>query len=294
MCIRDSFKTIKPYPAVPVDIDLLVMGDDDMYKKTVEILLRAGYPPQTPGIINPAGLTDDEAYGRAVDRLTTPTYGKMHVSPTGTDFLDPEYNIDIDLQKDLALSYIVYLDKAIFNGNIIKTNLKDQRVSTLAPEFDLLSVMAHSVMEQLFLLGEFYSFLYRLADMDKPKIEKFVNLAEENRLKLALRAFTCIAAQLHETAFNTTPPEIQLILAKVGYNTRETKSLTANNLHAPHRYRLKTLAEVFFEKIRERKFRRGVLTQMRKTLKPRLIRLVIRELVDRSRRETYLEGFQNS
>ena len=58
------------------------------------------------------------------------------------------YGIDIDIQKELALSFIVYLDKANLADHVIKTKLNAQEINTLATEFDLLVVIAHSLMEQ--------------------------------------------------------------------------------------------------------------------------------------------------
>jgi len=38
-------KTLKPYPSVPNDIDVIIMGDDRMYRRAIEALLRAHYIP---------------------------------------------------------------------------------------------------------------------------------------------------------------------------------------------------------------------------------------------------------
>jgi len=283
------FKTIKPYPSVPVDIDLLVLGDNDVYRRAVEVLLRAGYVPQTSGIVNMAELTDDKAYQRAAELLTRPTYGKRHVSPAGTDFIDPEYGIDIDLQKELALSFIIYLDKSNFAGNITKVRLGRQEVCTLAPEFDLLTVIAHSLMEQLCLLGECYSFLYHLSRMDEESINRFIDVVEENKLKAAVKAFTAVTAELHRAIFGTVPGKLEFVLNQLGFDIAEAGSLSGKGFKMPHRYQVTTLAKVFWEKAAEKKFRRSLAEQMIKTLNPSLARLVIRELADRLTRETYLE-----
>ena len=283
------FKTIKPYPAVPVDIDILTLGDNDMYRRAVEVLLRAGYPPQTPDVVSMADLTDDKAYQRATELLTRPTYGKRHVSPTGTDFLDPEHGIDIDLQKELALSFIIYLDKSNFGGHVTRVRLNGQEVCTLAPELDLLVVIAHSLMEQLYLLGECYGFLYHLSRMDEEGINRFIAVVRENRLEAAVRAFTAVTAELHRAAYSTVPGKLEFVLNELGVDTEEAGSLLKKGFKTPHRYQVMTLAKVFWEKAGEKKFRRSLAKQMIKTLDPSLARLVIRELTDRLKRETYLE-----
>ena len=282
------FKTIKPYPVVPVDIDLLILSNDDMYRRAVEALLRAGYPPQTPNIVNIADLTDEDAYKEAVELLTRPTYRRKHISPSGTDFVDVEYGIDIDLQKDIALSYIVYLDKDKFGDHIIESKLNGQVVNILTPEFDLMSVIAQSLMEQLYLLGEYYTCLYHLSAMDEQQINNFIDVIKENRLKAAARAFTAVTAELHQIAYGAIPEKLELIRKRLGSDASEARNLARGNFKMPQRYRMLTVAKVFWEKAGETKFRQSLAKQLIKTLNPGLGRLVIRELWERRRRETYL------
>ena len=284
------FKTIKPYPAVPVDVDLLTLGDDKAYQKAVEVLLKAGYPPQTPNIVNIADLADDDDYKRAAKLLTKPTYGKRHVSPTGTDFLDPKYGVDIDLQKDIAISYLIYLDKNKFGNRVAQFRVPGgKEVKTLSPKADLMSVIAHSLMEQLYLLGEFYSFLYHLSEMNEASISAFVGFAKENRLVAAVRAFATVTAELHRAAYGSIPDKLELILEKTAFEATEAKSLERAKFKMPHKYRTSTVAKVLLEKLREQRFRKSVLTQIMGMLDPRLTKLVIQQLVDKRRRETYLE-----
>ena len=284
-------KSIKPYPAIGGDVDVIIFGRDDMYKQAVRALLKGGYVTAVPQIVGEITLSDESGYEKAVERLIKPTYGKDdRISPTGTDLIDPEHNIDIDLQKDLATSYIVWVDKRRFSNCVIKTKfLNGQEVNIPTPEFDLVTVIAHSLMEQLCLLGEFYTFLYQLSRMDEWEVGNFVNVVKENRLKAAVRAFTTVTAELNRVAYGTVPKRIEFILDKLGSDTSEAKNLLRNNFKMPHRYRLSTVAKVFWEKAGEGRFRRSLGKQVIKMLNPSLTRLVIVGLAEMRHRETYLK-----
>ena len=59
------------------------------------------------------------------------------------------------------------------------------RVKTPTPELDLGIVIIHSLTEYLYLLGEYYSFLYTLARMNEGEIDEFV-------AEMSLRSHTVI------------------------------------------------------------------------------------------------------
>lgn len=292
------FKTIKPFPAVHGDADILVLGDDDRYEQAVEVLLKAGYVPQLSDLVDVKTLTSEEKYKKAVETLVKPThgggkYGLKHVSPTGTDFTDPEWKLDIDLQKDMALSYVIYMDKNNFRGYITETVLLNgAKVKTPTPELDMAIVIAHSMAEQMYLLGECYALLYRLSEMGKESISNFMNILKENKLTTAAKSFVTITAVLCEEAYGEVPDKIDGLLNELGYDESEAKRLVKSGFKVPHRYGGRTLIKVFFEKLKEKRFRRSVGTQMVKMSNPRLTRLMIKSLIEIRKREYYLKSVE--
>lgn len=273
------FKTIKPYPAIPSDIDVIILGDDGSYKKAVETLLKADYLPSISDILDVKTLTSQDKYEQAVEILTKPTYEKAHISPTGVGLRDTEHDCITDLQKEVAASYIVYMDKNKFQEHIIKAELPGERgARTLTPELDLAIIIAHSLMEQTYHLGEFYSFAYYLSKMEDSQIDGFINIIRENNIRAAARACATISARLHREAYGTVPEKIEFILGKLGSDTAEAKALVRSNFKAPHRYRALTVAGVLIGKLKGPRFRRSVLVQLTKMLNPKLVRLVLHEL----------------
>lgn len=275
-------KTLRPYPAVPSDVDVVVLGGRDEHKTAIVTLLEANYAPFLSHTIDGESVINKEDSIRAAEILTRPTWEKAHISPGGATFVDGEHGTHIDLQNEIAVSYLTYLDKNKFDSHLSTATLPDGKIIiSLATELELVSVIAHSVMERSYRLGEFYTFLYHLSEMDEQQIEAFISLTSENRFNSALKAFISLTMQLHEVAFNSQPPEMELVLAKIGSNSSETRKLKANDFKMPHRYCLSTMAGVFFDKMKEKKFRKGVVRQSIKMFDPKVTRLVLRELTGR-------------
>lgn len=289
------FKTIKPFPTVHGDVDIIVLGDDGVYERAVEYLLKAGYASQLPGLVDVKALTSEEDYRKAAKILVKPTHGGRkhglgHISPTGTDLVGPERIIDIDLQKELALSYVIYMDKNNFKGHITEVELLNgAKIKTSTPELDLAIVIAHSLAEQMYLLGEYYAFLYRLSEMDGEKFNNFIDILKENKLTIAAKTFVTITAVLCEGACGEVPEKVEGLLDEFGYEQSEAKRLVKSDFKVPHRYGGLALSKVFLEKVKEKSFRRSVALQLIKMVDPKLMRLVIRSLIEMRKREYYLK-----
>lgn len=283
------YKTIRPYPALLNDIDIITMDDDDMYKKAAEMLLRSHYNVGLPGIVDTESLTDDAAYQRAAKLATKPTSHKgAHISPTSTSFVAPGNNILIDLRKELAMNYTLWMDKNKFRDHIISTKLSNgEEIKTLRPELDLACIVAHSFTEHLYLLGDYYTFLFQLSKMGGSEIDQFASMVKENRITLAARVFTTITAGLCQAAYGVIPKALYVIGEKFGSDNNELKNMVRNNFNIPHRYKMLTLARFLLEKTREGRARKGILRQMLSMLNPMQAKLVIRLLIDKRRKEIY-------
>jgi hypothetical protein len=288
-------KTIRPFPSVPGDVDILILGDKRMFKEAIVALLKAGFVPQLRELVDVGALKNDVEYWKAAELLSRPTYGGgkyglKHISPTGTDLVDVEFAVDVDLQRELALSYVVYLDKRSFFGRLTEIELQNgAKITVPIPELDLTVMIAHSLMEQMFLLGEFYTLLYRLYEFDDKEIENFVRILRENRLVSASRSFLTISAALHQRAFGILPEKMQYLLDELGYDSAEEKRIASFGFKVPHKYGLQTVLRVFLEKTREKNFMKSLCVQALKTLNPKMARLVLKSIIDMRKREYYLK-----
>ena len=259
------FKTIKPYLAVPGDVDIIVLDDNNAYMRAYEIFHEAGY-------------RDKEG---------------VKSGSTGPDLISPESDIIIDLQDELELSYVVYMDKNKFRGHMVKKEIPSGvQIKTLTPELDLAIVIIHSLTEYLYLLGEYYTLLHSLARMNERETDDFVAILKENKITAAAKAFVTITAVLHEVAFGIMPEKLEYILGNLGYEKAEAERLVESNFKVPHRYGVSTVVKVILEKMREKRFRRSVGVQVVKMLNPQLTRYMISEIIERQKREYYLKELE--
>lgn len=289
------FKSIKPYPSVPGDIDVLILGEDKDYINSVILLIKNGYKHySSENDMNIKPLIERKMYKKAAKLLIKPTFGKKnslaHVSPNGTDFIDPQLGIDIDLQKELALNYIIYLDKKKFNNKINKIRILNSEVCLPSPALDLAITIAHSIAEQMYLLGEFYTTIYHFQNMNKKEIDLFIEILKENRILNAAKTFLSITKSLHEIVYGDNE-KLDYIIECVGHDNTEFERLKINGFKLPHRYSLSVFLNFLMEKFLEKCFRRSLYFQVFKTLSnPRLMRLVLREFIEMRHRTHYLKG----
>jgi len=279
------FKSVRPYPTVPSDVDVMVFGDNYMYEKSVLTLLKNCYKPLLSHLITTDRLINESDYSGAVEILTRPTYAKNHVSPTGCAFVGEDTNIHIDLQKDMATSYVVYMDKNRFEAHTITQELSTrEKVVSLTPELDSAVMIAHSVFGPMYYLGEFYTLLYHLSAMNDSHVNQLALLLRENRLECAARAFVNISADLHNAAYGSVPERLQALIAKLGTDTSASKMIRSNNIEIPFKYRPITVSRAVLEKFGEPRFRRSLLTQVVKMMNPKLTKLVLIEVIRMARR----------
>ncbi len=259
------FKTIRPYPVVPSDADVVVLGGDREYKKAVELFLKASYKEAVPD--GPC--------------------------PQAGDLMDPIEKIPTDLQKEVEVSYVIYMDKNKFEGGIIKDKLPSgEEICNLRPELDLGIVVAHSIIqEQMYLLGEFYTSLYRLSKMNENEITKFISILRDNKIVRAARHHLTVTATLCEAAYGAVPQKLEDILNEIGTEESEVKKLIKSDFEMPYKFSLLTLAKVSLEKMREKRFRNSVASQILHMLDPRLTKFVISQVIFRRKREHSIKDY---
>lgn len=259
------FKTVRPYPVVPGDVDIVILGGDSEYKKAVELFLKANYKEAVPD--GPC--------------------------PQAGDLMNPIKKIPTDLQKEVEVSYVVYMDKNKFEGEIIKDKLPSgEEIYTLTSELDLAIVIAHSIIqEQMYLLGEFYTFIYLLSKMNENEISKFVSILKDNKVVTAARHHLTVTTTLYEAAYGAVPQKLDNILNEIGTEESEARRLIKSDFKMPHRFSLLTLAKVSLEKMKEKRFRRSVASQVLHMLDPRLTKFVISQVIFRRKREYSIKDY---
>ncbi len=250
-----TFKSIKPYREVTVDIDFLIY---DKYELTVSKLKEEGYILLEKG-------------------------------PLSSTFRDPKVRIDYDIYDEVGVSYIIYYDKDKVKQKIFGKSLQSgELINSLIPEHDLLAVIAHSVIkEQMYILAEYYSTLFFLKNMDSAQLDYFIEMTEKLKLKNAVKAHIGITHYIHNKIHDKTPPQLEKIVSVFGVNEFEIKRLQKTGIKMPHKFHMRTLSKSFYEKLWEGKARRSYLSQFLHMLDPRFLADFIPKFISHVKRKTY-------
>jgi len=253
------FKTIRPYPFITVDIDILIFGGEEEYEQSLKAFTKAKYE-------------------------------KLGYGPNSTTFQALKMNMGIDLYKEVAVSHIVYLDKNKLNSHVVDRRVLKNRekIKTLSPIADLLAIIAHSVIkEHLYTISEYYSTLYFVKEMDENDLINFIDAAEENRLINAVKTHVGISAALHKMAYGTIPKKIVKVLDVLGTNYFEIKRLKESNFKTPHKFHVLTVVGALLEKMKEEKAKRSMVEQFKNMTRVSFAKRVFTDLINHIKRETY-------
>ena len=251
------FKTIRPCPVIPTDIDILLVNSSD-YGQAAALLRKIGY------------------------------FEEAGKSPEGKHFRPPGGGIFIDIRPEIALSHIIYMDKNKLLKYVTKARLNGKEIQVFSPEVELAIVAAHSVInEEVYTIQDYYLGLSYLVKMNSGGVNRFLHIVKENHITRSATCHFAITAILHEAAHGMIPDGIRQILGKLGDEKRETVKLIKNNLKLPHKFSLLTVAKTIMEKAHEAKARRSLAVQIAHMLNPSFARAVWLEVRKMRTRERW-------
>ena len=228
------FKTIRPYPATPNDVDIVCLDGKSGYKQAIQSFYDAGY--FTFDKFAPLQVQFSDPRGKGVA-----TWDKKG----GTFY--------VDLYRMPGADYFVYLDPRKLREQIVLTNLGGCEVKILRPEVELASILMHSVFpESTFPIEIFYTISYCLSHFDTEQIDRFIGFADNNCLNFPVRICLSLASFIHAEAFGYTPPVMTQITEEVGGEyQREISSFYANDMKAPYKYLAASFFLTFLNKLRD-------------------------------------------
>lgn len=250
------FKSIRPYKEVTVDIDILIFGS---------------------------------AYEEAKRTLRTAGYFLLGSGPLSTTFRDNRVKINLDVYNEVGVSSVIYLDKDVLAKSVGKTKLPNgAAVSSLTPDADLLALIAHSVIkEQMYVLSEYYTTLYYLADMKEEGLNSFLSLTDKCKMRSAVKTHLGITALLHLKAHNFVPFSLMRLIKKLDMDSLELMRVRKMGFQMPLKYHPITLLRALMEKSGEEKARRSFALQTLNMIDPGSASLVIKRVLQHVSRETY-------
>jgi len=216
------FKFLKPYPHTPSDVDVLFFLTKKDYFKTVDYLLNNGYfkigecPSQVVVYDLRGGY--EEMDTRVVDGKKG---GKYY----------------IDLYNEVSASHFIYMDKEALQPYITSVNIDGKKIQTLLPEADLAVVLTHSIVpEQLFTLGEYYSALHYIKQMDTHQLDNLIQIFSENKVTKAAKASLTIISSIHKKMHDFVPDKVDYLLERMGSDSTYANIFASGDFNLTYRY----------------------------------------------------------
>lgn len=210
------FKSIKPYPAIPNDTDVLIFGGKNEFQMVLLHLYEKGYifhewaPLQTT-VYDPRGK------------------GKIGKGKKGGIYY-------IDVYREISSDYIRYLSKEAIYPYVVVKKINGIDVRLLRPEPELAIILFHNVFpERTYELEHFYMPLFNFAN-SQFDLNLFVRFVEENSLTPAVATNLTFVEELHKLHFGFVPPPLKGLLDHWSRNCKEVARFRARGLETPYMF----------------------------------------------------------
>ena len=265
------FKTIRPYPATPNDVDIICLEEDSGYEKALNAFKKAEYIE-----ILPAPLQFTFCDPRLTNKASITKEGGIYY---------------LDLYKEAGADYFVYLDKSKLRSHRMNISLYGRTVKILCPEVELAVILMHSVFPEMsYGLESFYTTCYDFAQFTTEQVERFLHFVRRSYIVFPVRASLSLTAFLHRKAFGYVPEQIKNVLERTGGTYQaEIKVLRQNNFKTPHKFTFKAFLITFISKLRETTALKSIIVQLIHMLSFSFALDVFKSLHKKRTRETYIQ-----
>ncbi len=263
-------KSLRPYPAIPNDTDVLYLGPLSGYDQAAARIERAGF--QRTGS------------------------GRMQ-----TEFFDPQggeiFNRDkrggrfyIDFYRLLAADQVPYMDSTKLLNHLWTREVNGVEIRVFEPAAEMTILYLHSViMHRTFPLEVFASTACWLAEMQPADLDRFAAFLADSHAILVGATFFSLMAQLYAQSFGIVPEPI------LGMQTRLDRYILGRwhceqiSSQLPHICKLSTFSLAVFEKIGEQNAFRGFCKQALSMLNPVFFAEVMNHIFSRARIRAHSE-----
>lgn len=263
-------KSLRPYPAIPNDTDVLYLGLLSGYEKAVADIERAGFRP--------------EGGSRMQAQFFDPHEGAVfNRDKRGGRFY-------IDFYRQLAADHVPYMDSAKLGTHVVIREVSGVEVKVFEPVAEMTILYLHSViMHRTFPLEVFASTAYWLAEMQPVDLDRLAAFLKDSHAALVGATAFSLMGQLYAQAFGVVPEQIlgmQRRLARYLFG-RWRREHFAGQL--PHICELSTFLLAVLEKIGELNSFRGFCKQALYMLNPVFFAEVMNHMMSRARIRAHSE-----
>jgi len=260
-CKYVIIKSIFPFPAIPNDVDVLMLGGDKDYRKAIEYLK------------NDKFIVLDEA---ALEiNLRDATTAKTLKN------LEKEW-VDIDIYKEVGASHLVYMNKHKLLPYVKQDKINDTTVNILNPYAEMAISIFHAIYpERIYTLLIHLLILHTIDKMNDHEIKEFQKFCSEQKIENAVLNTLRVTETIQQECFGEVPEKLQIVRSLFG----TSKQIEIYRI--PYIFPMNILVNSFWEKRFEPTFISGAIKQIFAMLRPKTARFVIKVYKERADRDTY-------
>ncbi len=262
------FKTMRPFPATPNDVDIVCLGDRRDYERAARAFFGLGYR----NLAGPAPMqtlfVDPRGFNGNGERVDAHKKGGIYY---------------VDLYRAPSADYFVYIDPGKLRQEAVRMNIDaadGYQASVLRPEIELASILMHSVFpEKTFTLELFYTICHWLNGFGARQKERFVRFSLENHIRFPVRACFTLAVVLHREAFGFVPGELEQVIGELGgmYGP-EASSFSSGGMNGPYHFLASSFCLAFLRKLPDPASQRSLAVQGLHMMDPRFAAGVFKSL----------------
>lgn len=258
-CKYAVIKSIFPFSAVPNDIDIIMLGNDDEYYHSIEFLKKNQFK-----ILGEAKL-------------------EINLIDTTTTNLKNYYAVnEIDLYKEVGASRLIYMNKKKLANYIQENEINGRKVGALKPYAEMAVSSFHTIYpERMYTLLIHLFILDTIKKMNLSNIDELIRLCKEQSINNGILNTLRVTETVQEKVFGEIPKELSYLRNQFG----KKKNIELNDL--PYIYPMKILLNSLWGKRKERTFVISAFRQAVAMLNPRTTNFVIKIHKERASRDTY-------
>ncbi len=280
-CKYAIIKSIFPFDAVPNDVDVIILGNEKEYRKSIEHLQNNDFKLLEEASLE-ANLIDN----------TIPSIEDYYP----VNEIDLSYNIgnktikiknyypvnEIDVYKEIGASKLIYMNKDKLAKYSQKIKIADRNVGGFKPHAEMIISMFHTIYpERIYTLLIHLLILDTVKKMKSKDYDEFIELCNEQKIKKGISIVLNITEKIQEEFFGEIPKDIHELHSLVG--KREKIELK----QVPYIYPMSDVIKSLSEKLKERKFLNSSFKQLVHMFNPNTTKFIIKVNRERSQRDTY-------
>ena len=260
-CKYVIIKSNFPFPAVPNDVDVLILGDNKDYDNAVKHLLSNGFE-----LMNTAPLEVSLHDGSRA----------KHVN---LKIKDP---FDADVYKEVGASHIIYMNKRKLINQISETTINGISVNVFRPPVEMALSIFHSIFpERIYTLLLHFYILHTIKQMNSADIAEFLRICHDHKISRAALATLRLTERIQEICFGESPDKVTSLRDALG------KKEPIEIARIPYQYPVMVILNSFLAKRGDLVFSYSAMRQAISIINPKMACHIISEYIQRKKRDTY-------